>query len=455
MYDDPIGVVNGNKSSEILQEIKLMTSQNSTNNSNEKFERVLSYKQKEKSNKQHKSKKTTKDEFNEIINKYIEYHQNYINNIDTSDITKTPKKPLLIPKQNSKQLNINEENYLKNNFIKYNKNKNIKNYVAPSFDYNIKNNHKNNNIKLNLKNCNSVPIKLQNKELKILYNNKIKNKQNIFPNSSIDVKASSSSSKGNNSFVDKRKKSNDFSKKNSNKSYNNKINYNTNYNPEIRKYVSYTPGPVKKTSYINSNNISVSHDFEDKRRKEEIKMIFEREFNRKMNTKKNKKIKNSNTIILIPRLSRNSKIDDNDNLRNSQSHKDLNKNNLNKEEYQIVNYLGKNTHSKIDNNKSNFSYDKYYSVLQQKIKKLGEDISNLKNEEKSLSIQLINYNKKEKECNEVRKIREEIEKYKIIIEKSDKVCQEYTIEIQKIKNIIEDKDNNISEEQYININKSE
>ena len=455
MYDAPIGVIKGNKSSEILQEIKLMTSQNSTNNSNDKYERLQSFKQKEKSNKQNISKKTTKDEFNKIINKYIECHQNYIYSIESSDITKTPKKPLLIKKPNSTQLNSNEENYLRNNFIKYNNNKNIKSYVAPSFDYNIKNNHKNNIIKLNIKNCNSVPIKLQNKELKCLFNNKIKNKQNIFANSSIDVKASSSSIKGNNSFVDKKKNSNNLSKKKTNKSYNNKINDNTNNNPEIRRYISYTPGPVKKASYINSNNISISHDFEDKRRKEEIKKIFEREFNRKMNTNKNKKVKNSNTNSLISRLSRNSKTDDNNNLRNSLSQKNLNKNNLKKEEQQILNYLGRKTHNKIDNNKSNFSYDKYYSILQQKINKLEEDISYLKNEEKSLSIKLNNYNKNEKECNNIRKIREEIEKYKIIIEKSDKVCQEYANEIQKIKNIIGDKDNNINEEQNININNSE
>ena len=430
MYDAPIGVIKGNKSSEIFQEIKLMTSQYSTNNSNEKFERTKQDKGKDKSHKQYISKKTNKDEFNKIINKYIEYHRNYINSIESSDITKTPTKPILIPKQNYTQLNNNEDNYLRNNFIKYNKKKNIKSYVAPSFDYNIKNNHKNNNMKLNLKNCNSVPIKLQNKELKNLYKNKIKNKQNKFQNSSIDVNDSYLTLKRNNSFIDKKKKSNVLSKNNSNKNYNNKINYNTNYNPEIRKYISNTPGPVKKSSYINKN-ISVSHDLEEKRRKEDIKMIFEREFNRKMNSKKNKKIKNSNTSSLISRLSRNNKTDDNNNLRNSQSQKNLYKNNRKNEEYKIMSYLGRNIHNKNNNSKINFSYDKYYSFLQQKINQLEQDISNLKNEEKSLSIQLINYNKKEKECNDIRKIREEIEKYKIIIEKSNKVCQEYAVEIKK------------------------
>ena len=71
MYNAPIGVIKGNKSSEIFQEIKLMTSQYSTNNSNEKFERTKQDKGKDKSHKQYISKKTNKDEFNKIINKYI------------------------------------------------------------------------------------------------------------------------------------------------------------------------------------------------------------------------------------------------------------------------------------------------------------------------------------------------------------------------------------------------
>lgn len=452
MYGPSPGLKNENKSSII----KLMKNQNNKNNSIAELDKMISN-EKDINHKSYITKKNNPVEYNKKITQYIIFHQSYKNKIESRNLIKpkTPKKPLLIPDQNSIQANNdNEEKYLRNNFIKYNKNNNMKNYVSPSFDYNIKNNRKNKDIKLILKNSNSIPVKLQDNELNNAFKIRKKNKQNNFSNSSIDVKASSSSLNEMDSLINKMGINNIFDKKNS--EMKNKFNNNdtNNYNPELRKYISYTPGPVKKTSFV-KNKVSTSHDFEEQRRKEEIKMIFEREFNRKMNTKKNKKIKNSNTIILIPRLSRNSKIDDNDNLRNSQSHKDLNKNNLNKEEYQILNYLGKNIHSKIDNNKSNFSYDKYYSVLQQKIKKLGEDISNLKNEEKSLSIQLINYNKKEKECNEVRKIREEIEKYKIIIEKSDKVCQEYTIEIQKIKNIIEDKDNNISEEQYININKSE
>ena len=55
-----------------------------------------------------------------------------------------------------------------------------------------------------------------------------------------------------------------------------------------------------------------------------------------------------------------------------------------------------------------------------------------------MQAQLINYSENENECNEIRKMREEIEKYKIIFEKSSKACEEYSAEIQKIKNIIGD-----------------
>ena len=57
---------------------------------------------------------------------------------------------------------------------------------------------------------------------------------------------------------------------------------------------------------------------------------------------------------------------------------------------------------------------------------------------------LINYKEKENECNDIRKIREEIEKYKIIIEKSTKDCQEYALEIQQIKRILGEESNNIN-----------
>ena len=60
----------------------------------------------------------------------------------------------------------------------------------------------------------------------------------------------------------------------------------------------------------------------------------------------------------------------------------------------------------------------------------------MKNEEKQLLEQLINYKENEKLCNDIRDIREEIKKYKIIIEKSTNACEEYSLEIQKIKNII-------------------
>jgi hypothetical protein len=47
-------------------------------------------------------------------------------------------------------------------------------------------------------------------------------------------------------------------------------------------------------------------------------------------------------------------------------------------------------------------------------------------------------------------LREEIEKYKIIYEKSTKACEEYSLEIQKIKNIIGE--NNINNNEELNGN---
>ena len=69
--------------------------------------------------------------------------------------------------------------------------------------------------------------------------------------------------------------------------------------------------------------MSSSTDFEEKRRKEDIKMIFEREFNKKMHSKRNKKRKsmqNNNNSCLISRISRN-RTEENINIRISESQK--------------------------------------------------------------------------------------------------------------------------------------
>ena len=121
----------------------------------------------------------------------------------------------------------------------------------------------------------------------------------------------------------------------------------------------------------------------------------------------------------------------------------------NKKEFRTINSYKRNTNTNIENN-SNFTYEKYHLLLEQKITKLNNEIENLKNEEINLQKQLINYKEKEKECNDIRKLREEIEKYKIIYEKSAKTCEEYSLEIQKIKNIIGE--NNINNNEELNGN---
>ena len=441
MYGPSLGLKKPNKSSEL----KLMKSQNTINNSIEMQDKI-NHNQKDKlAQKSYITKKNNPEEYNKKINQYILFHQNYTNSIESrnNDNIKTLKKPILITKQSSIQLYNNEEKYLRNNFNKLGKNMKNNNYIAPSFDYNIKNNHKNNNIKLNIKNSNSIPIKLQDNDLKNSYKNKLKNKQNLISNSSIDVKGSSSSLNGIDSLMDNMKKRNVVNRKNQkNQNYYN-INYNTNYNPEVRKYLSFTPGPVRKTNYI-KNKVSTSNNFEDQKRKEDIKMIFEREFKRKMNTKKQKNNKNSHNTSSMTKYSRNNKTEENKNFKSSQSQKNINNKykSINENEFRTLNsYKRKNnTHSNFEK-KSNFSIEKYHLILEQKIVKLNQDITILKNEEQYLQKKLINYQDKEKECNDIRKIREEIEKYKIIFEKSSKTCEEYLLEIQKIKNIIGEDDN--------------
>jgi hypothetical protein len=220
-------------------------------------------------------------------------------------------------------------------------------------------------------------------------------------------------------MIDKMKKINYLSKKNSKKNINNKINYNTNYSPDIKKYLSFTPGPVRKAVFI-KNKVYASTNFEENRRKEDIKMIFEREFNRKINSKKhknNKSMINCNNSSLLIRLSRNTKTEENKKIRNSQSQKNINKIKISKNEFKVINSYNEKSH-KHYSNKTDLTYDKYHSILEQKIIKLNKEISILKEEEKNLSFLLVNYKEKEKECNEIRKIREDIEKYKIVIKKS-------------------------------------
>ena len=214
----------------------------------------------------------------------------------------------------------------------------------------------------------------------------------------------------------------------------NKYN-NNNYNPEIGSFISYTLRPFKKPNFIKSK-VSTSNNFDEIRRKEEIKMIFEREFERKMNLKKSKLNKSNNNSSLITKYSRNNKPEKNKNFRNSQSQKNINnKNIIYKKKFEMVKTYKRKNNSNI-NNKSNISYEKYYLILEEKINKLNKEIENLQNEEKNLQIELINYKEKEKECIEVRKMREEIEKYKNVIEMCSKACEEYSLEIKKISNIL-------------------
>ena len=294
MHDAPPGVIKEKNYPEIIPDIKLMSSQNSTSNS---VEKIVYNKTKEINSKVFISKNIEINEYTKKTN----FHSNYIKGIEFTDKTNTPKNPFLIQNRNTKNNKNKEGNfYLKNDFNKNNKNKkSIKSYVSPSFDYNFKNNQK-------------------DELTKKIYKTKNNNSNKKLFNSSIDIKASSSSINVMDSMINKMKKNNFLSKKNSEKNCKKKINYN----PDIKKYLSFTPGTIRKTSFI-KNRVSSSTDFEEKRRKEDIKMIFEREFNKKMHSKRNKKRKsmqNNNNSCLISRISRN-RTEENINIRISESQK--------------------------------------------------------------------------------------------------------------------------------------
>ena len=368
-----------------------------------------------------------------------------------------PKTPLLSSKQsryisNKKNLNtiqcnenviekyINRNGYKLNNL--YSKNtkskKLIKSYISPLFDYNIKNSQK--KISLDIRNNNAKPIKLINDGYKNLYTNKNNyknyNKNNNNSNSSIDLKTSSlyeTNSKKNNAL----KNHSIMNIKNSKNNLNNNP-INNNYNKTKRKYISYTPDCTRKAALFTKKKNNNEANNKNKI-KEEIKNMIEKELENRMTFFGTKANKNS-----IKGLSTNSSRNRNDdinikstNYSNSQSQKNILrydnsndiKNSIDKHEYNTI-----NTEKKIHREKN--TYKKYYALLETKIKKLYEEIEDIRNEEKNYILQLIDYKEKENECIYIRKIRDEIKKYKNVIDKSNKVCEEYSLEISKIKNIL-------------------
>ena len=431
MYGPSSGLLKNNQTSQI----KLMKNHINTNNSIEGIDKIKLNNSKDLKENLYISKKTYQKPYNKKTHQNIIFHQNYNNFTESRNLIKpkTPKNPLLIPKQGSVQINNYIDKYSNSNFPKSEKSIGKKKYVPPSFNYNNKNNHKNKNIKLSLNNSNSNSIKLEINGIKNVPKNKQKNKQNILSNSSIDMKASTSTLFELDSLIEKMQKNSSIINKKKSE-IKNKYN-NNNYNPEIGSFISYTLRPFKKPNFIKSK-VSTSNNFDEIRRKEEIKMIFEREFERKMNLKKSKLNKSNNNSSLITKYSRNNKPEKNKNFRNSQSQKNINnKNIIYKKKFEMVKTYKRKNNSNI-NNKSNISYEKYYLILEEKINKLNKEIENLQNEEKNLQIELINYKEKEKECIEVRKMREEIEKYKNVIEMCSKACEEYSLEIKKISNIL-------------------
>ena len=444
MNDEYSDIIKQIKSSKNLKGIKLI--QNNQNLINKNY----------KSNKELKLKKSINK-----INKSD--NNNYIIGNKKDELTKknknkkenAPKTPLLSSKQSqyiSNKNNLNtiqyNDNYiekyinrndhkLNNLYMKNTKSKKlIKTYISPLFDYNIKNSQK--KISLNIKNNNSKPIKLINDGYKNVYTNKnnykkYKKNSNI-SNSLVDYKASSLNeinSKKNTIIKNHSITNIKRSEKNINKNI-----INSNYSKAKRKYISYTPDCTRKAAFINKKNYTNETSNKNKR-KEEIKIMFEKELESRLTFGGVKS--NKNSIKGMSTNSSRNRLDDinikSTNYSNSQSQKNIlkfdNSNDIRNDKYE---YNAINTEKKIHREKN--TYKKYYALLETKIKKLYEEIEDIKNEEKKYILQLIDYKEKENECLYIRKLRDEIKKYKNVIEKSCKVLEEYSLEISKIKNII-------------------
>ena len=432
-------------SSKYIKEIELISNKKkSNNNSRDKI----------KTNKEINLKQMINKNNNpELYNKKNEYQKN-------KKVNK-PKTPLLNSMKSNNSINKNPQstieyndnavrNYLNRNdfklnmYTKENKNKKfITTFVSPLFDYNIKNRYKNNNIRLNIKNNNSKPIKVINNDgYQNLYKNKNKYKKCHISNSSVDYK--SSSIYENNSNRDNITKRNTINSKNEKK--NNSNFKSNNSHKKNRYYISYTPDCTRKAPFIkkklSNDELNVKNI-----KKEDINIKLEKEIKNKIiseiKTNKNKNNYINNVNGTTTSGSRN-RIDDikSTNYSNSQSQKNIfrfdnysndiyNKNINDKPEYNTI-----HTEKKYSHTKSKINYKKYYSLLEKKIQILNEEIEDIKGEERTLILQLINYKEKENECNYVRLLREEIKKYKNVIEKSKKACEEYSLEILRIKNII-------------------
>jgi hypothetical protein len=392
-----------------------------------------------------------------INSKNIEYNNNsdlYINkpqrNIELKKYknknTKTPKTPFISSKKNLISINKNQKNtilyndndvhqFLKKNgtkssnmFIKDSKNKKIaKSYISPTYDYNIKNSHKS-NICLNLKNNNSNPIKLKNEDYSNINTNK---NSKYISNSSINYKSSSLYATNYSSNIEKTLKNNTINSKRP------KIRKNLNdIKTNKRKYISYTPDCNRNAVFIRnkSKNDELNKKMKEKENKEVVRMIFEKQFKDRMIF--GLKAKNNSNNSLLISYSRN-KLENAKVLNSShnQSQKNIFKyeSKINKKK-EIHKYNTINVDKNYNNKKNN--YKQYYLLLKKKIKILNSEIEKIKEEEKTLILELVNYKEKENECNYIRQLREEIKKYKTIIEKTDKTCEEYSQEISKIKNII-------------------
>ena len=368
----------------------------------------------------------------------------------TCSTTKSAKKIKLIPSPN------NKNNYKNKNYISLKKN-----------DLNNRNNrlyfNSNNSIKNDeLQKCSSY-LKNLKSNLQVEINDAKKNKKKTsarcsFRRSSQSQKNTHSSEKSDIDLIHQYKLKN-FLLKEKNKrdkgiriknlpvnlqSYNNlkkKVNNSNLYrNTKLNNHVSSTDwntnslndsreiknnnkfdikSKTRKFENINknkkycSNNLNKNYSqYKNNKSNNDIKELFEKQFEKKVNQiikiKNNKNISNNCSIITnqIESMKSSQSKFNISTIKNEQENKNSSMNNL----------------------------ENYYIFLKKKIQKLKDDINIIKNEKENL----LKIKNQKNESEYMKNLKDDINRYKVIIEKASKVCDEYTQEILKIRRILKE-----------------
>ena len=187
-----------------------------------------------------------------------------------------------------------------------------------------------------------------------------------------------------------------------------KFNKNKKYHPSISE-PTRTKNRKIKNKYYSQYKINKKND-------DDIKNLLEKQFEKKVQQnlkfKNNKNVSNDNCSITTNQI---------ESMKSTQSKFNIS---TIKSEQETKNLS-------LDN------LEKYYIFLKKKIQKLKNEINNIKTEKENLSKFKIQNNKLEY----MKNLKEESNKYKVIIEKASKIYDEYTQEILKIRKILKEDKN--------------